>query len=311
MKVKPENKQENPPRKNGFHCPLDPKQVSLWIVFFIFVTYTFILVIPVFNLWYIPFSFEALAVICFVFFTLRTTWIDPADFSVRYQSGDRPQFKKTKDNPHVIRNLYCQICKINVDNRTKHCRNCNKCISVFDHHCDWLNTCVGVRNYRYFIATLISAQVMLFLTFLLNLLAVVGLSVESRPMLVDSHPILTGTELGVLITSSIICVLILVMLFFVGQLFVFHLKLIKNDQTTYDYIIAKRKLKEQREKEAKENAAQKAQDNQAFEVCSEPGGLPDEDEIMDSFEEKKKRVKSATTVATISDVRMDHPASET
>ena len=63
MKVKPENKQENPPRKNGFVLPLDKKQVALWIVFFLFVTYTFVLVIPVFKLWYIPFSVEVIAVI--------------------------------------------------------------------------------------------------------------------------------------------------------------------------------------------------------------------------------------------------------
>ncbi|CBY33075.1 unnamed protein product [Oikopleura dioica] len=305
MKIKPENKQENPPRKNGFVCPLDTKQVSLWIVFFLFVSYTFVLVIPVFKLWYIPFSIEVIAVFCFVFFTLRTTWIDPADFSVRYNNGERPQFKKTKDNPHVIKNLYCQICKINVDSRTKHCRNCNKCISTFDHHCDWLNTCVGKRNYRYFIGTLISAQIMIFVTFLLNLLVVIGLAVASRPMLVKLHPILDDAELAVIVISSIVAILLIVVILFVAQLFFFHLKLIKGKQTTYDYIIAKRKLKEQRAREAKENAEKRAEMNEAFEVCSEPGGLPEEEEILESLEEKQKRVKSATTVATISDVRMD------
>ena len=72
------------------------------------------------------------------------------------------------------------------------------------------------------------------------------------------------------------------------------MKLIKGKQTTYDYIIAKRKLKEQREKEAKENAALKAETNEAFEVCSEPAGLDGEEEILESLEEKQKRVKSAT-----------------
>ena len=72
------------------------------------------------------------------------------------------------------------------------------------------------------------------------------------------------------------------------------MKLIKGKQTTYDYIIAKRKLKEQREKEEKENAERKAETNEAFEVCSEPAGLDDEEEILESLEEKQKRVKSAT-----------------
>jgi len=32
--------------------------------------------------------------------------------------------------------------------KTKHCRKCDKCVDGFDHHCLWLNTCVGSRNYR-------------------------------------------------------------------------------------------------------------------------------------------------------------------
>jgi len=32
---------------------------------------------------------------------------------------------------------------------------CNRCTEDFDHHCKYLNNCIGVRNYEYFIRLLI------------------------------------------------------------------------------------------------------------------------------------------------------------
>ena len=45
---------------------------------------------------------------------------------------------------------YCCVCKIKFKKNSKHCVICNKCCEGFDHHCTWVNNCIGRKNYPFF-----------------------------------------------------------------------------------------------------------------------------------------------------------------
>lgn len=46
---------------------------------------------------------------------------------------------------------YCKTCHNFKPPRTRHCRQCNRCILKMDHHCPWLSGCVGFHNQAVFV----------------------------------------------------------------------------------------------------------------------------------------------------------------
>jgi hypothetical protein len=42
-------------------------------------------------------------------------------------------------------NCLCPECEVIRTPRSRHCNICGRCVDRFDHHCPWINNCVGVK----------------------------------------------------------------------------------------------------------------------------------------------------------------------
>lgn len=58
--------------------------------------------------------------------------------------------------PHVD----CTTCQQSKPARSKHCSLCKACVAKCDHHCPWVNACLGRGNYRWFLALLLSLGIL-------------------------------------------------------------------------------------------------------------------------------------------------------
>lgn len=80
----------------------------------------------------------------------------------RYEMEERPDAQKqilvdiakrlpifTRASSGAIR--FCDRCQVLKPDRCHHCSVCETCVLKMDHHCPWVNNCVGFSNYKYFL----------------------------------------------------------------------------------------------------------------------------------------------------------------
>lgn len=101
-------------------------------------------------------SFNTIVFMLFMAHT-RAVFSDPGivplpphriDFSdLHSKSKEELQAQPPPDEDWTI----CTRCEMYRPPRAHHCRICRRCIRRMDHHCPWINNCVGEWNQKYFL----------------------------------------------------------------------------------------------------------------------------------------------------------------
>ncbi|KAJ8631239.1 hypothetical protein MRB53_024562 [Persea americana] len=142
--------------------------------------------------------------------------------------------------------LFCTLCNAEVRKFSKHCKCCDKCVDGFDHHCRWLNNCVGRKNYMSFISLMAASLIWLAIECGVGI-AVLVLCFVDRKATEDRivERLGNGFSRAPFVTVVVICSAVsLLACVPLGELFFFHMILIRKGITTYEYVVAMRAMSE-------------------------------------------------------------------
>ena len=77
---------------------------------------------------------------------------DQRDYQDRSPEEDRSKSQEEEESPDeydmgsesdssstiYMEKLFCTVCNVDMPIRAKHCKECGRCVGLYDHHCPWL-----------------------------------------------------------------------------------------------------------------------------------------------------------------------------
>lgn len=181
---------------------------------------------------------------------LKTSWTDPGilprnldriegrppivvpdTYGYPYNSMSDQEFPAAKQiviKGVVVRLKYCETCCIYRPPRASHCRQCDNCVENEDHHCIWLNNCIGKRNYRTFFTFVISSALLCLYAIAFSLCHILLLYTQSDMSFKDT--------LSMAPVSLFIVLICFILVIPIGCLACYHCFLLNEGVTTHEQL---------------------------------------------------------------------------
>lgn len=161
--------------------------------------------------------------------------------------------------------------------RSKHCFKCRRCIIEYDHHCIWLNICIGSRNYDLFIGLIGAVQFQYTAFLLITILLVIDYKIGNLGIVEYSMIHSDSIDLEIMI-SLLASIGFITAIIGAANLYLilFHAYLKLKKMTTYQFLIGKRAMRAQVDIEMNSQAPSE----HAFKRCTHKTRLSKEDSAI-------------------------------
>eukprot|EP01062_Namystynia_karyoxenos_P038033 TRINITY_DN27651_c0_g1_i1.p1 TRINITY_DN27651_c0_g1~~TRINITY_DN27651_c0_g1_i1.p1 ORF type:complete len:660 (+),score=136.19 TRINITY_DN27651_c0_g1_i1:177-2156(+) len=237
-------------RVNGLHGPHDNLQVTAWVCYGVFGASFLALTMPLLPTRYgWPASGVFFILYCAsIASCFSATASNAADPGVLHKLVGDASYVRTPAGKQKCLRGCCALVSINA----YHCRKCNKCVAGFDHHCRWVNNCVGAANYRHFVTFIVSTLLVIFYQLGLSGAALWHAWTQETEADERTQRLYRGSvkvsTLRIALCASVALELAAATL--LAHLGAFHAWIAYRRQTTYEWVLARREVRQRSQRRA-------------------------------------------------------------